>query len=127
MTDYTGVAETSLRLVSLLRSPLEDDPEDFMHEELGQLADAIGDSLGIDPDRFGMHTGTYSGELSAQLDIHPFVWRNGDRIVVRYALDMSADHATITETIGGLPVNTLFTGTSLAAVSEFVTLLDDVL
>ncbi len=58
---------------------------------------------------------------------HEVTRRNGDRIVVRYALDMTASQATITETIGGLPVNTLFTGTSLAAVSEFVTLLDDVL
>ena len=127
MGDYEGVAETSLRLVSLLRSPLEDDPEDFMHEELGQLADAIADSLGIDPDRFGKQAGACAGQLSARLDIHPFVWRNGDRIVVRYALDMTADEATITETVGGLPVNTLFTGTPLVAVSEFVTLLDDVL
>lgn len=127
MGDYDGVAETSLRLVSLLRSPLEDDPEDFMREELRQLADAIGDSLGINPDRFGKHVGACCGELSAQLDIWPFVWRNGDRIVVRYMLVMGADDATITETIGWLPVKTLFTGTPLEAVSEFVTLLDDVL
>lgn len=127
MGDYAGVAETSLRLVSLLRLPLEDDPDEFMREELRQLADAIADSLGIDPDRFDQQAGVCCGQLSAQLEIWPFVWRNGDRIVVRYALDMTADEATITETIGGLPVNTLFTGTSLAAVSEFVTLLDDVL
>ena len=116
-----------MRLASLLRSPLEDDPEDFAREELRQLADAIADSLGIDPARFGKHVGMYAGQLSAQLDIHPLVWRNGDRIVVRYMLVMGADEATITETIGWLPVKTLFTGTPLEAVSEFVTLLDDVL
>lgn len=130
ISDYSGVAIAMQAVRMTLVCPGRTD-ETALAFAVANLTAALRDTLELYPNQLDTELlpagSAWPGAgVAVEITAPVFEWRRGDKVCVRYVFAFNGEEALVSE-CGGGDNRVLFTGTPLEAVSEFVTLLDDVL